>query len=230
MGLKIGEIAKKSNVPPSTIRYYVRQGLLPEPDKVNKSMAYYDERCIEKILAIRHLQERRYFPLSVIKNILRRMDQGLSLDEAEAIEDAVFGDQADSSDNIMDKAQFLEASGLSQDELQTALKIGLIIPYLQEKGRTLYNQEDLRFAKDVLKRILSLGQDLHDLSFYVDLGKQIVDHEMNLRKNAVKDLSKQDNIRITTEISRMADFLRGYIIRRQFQRRVQAAIQKSLSE
>ena len=230
MGLKIGEIAKKSGVPPSTIRYYVRQGLLPEPDKVNKSMAYYDERCIEKILAIRHLQERKYFPLSVIKNILRRMDQGLSLDEAEAIEDAVFGAQPETPDNVMDKAQFLEASGLTNDELLTSLKIGLMIPYLQEKGRTLYNQEDVRFAREVLKKIISFGQDLHELSFYVELGKQIVDHEMNLRKVAVKGKTQQENIRVTTEISKMADLLRGYIIRRLFQRRVQAVIQKSLSK
>lgn len=230
MGLKIGEIAKKSGVPPSTIRYYVRQGLLPEPDKVNKSMAYYDERCIENILAIRHLQERKYFPLSVIKNILRRMDQGLSLDEAEAIEDAVFGAQPETPDNVMDKAQFLVASGLTNDELLTSLKIGLMIPYLQEKGRTLYNQEDVRFAREVLKKIISFGQDLHELSFYVELGKQIVDHEMNLRKFAVKGKTQQENIRVTTEISKMADLLRGYIIRRLFQRRVQAVIQKSLSK
>jgi DNA-binding transcriptional MerR regulator len=230
MGLKIGEIAKKSGVPPSTIRYYVRQGLLPEPDKVNKSMAYYDERCIENILAIRHLQERKYFPLSVIKNILRRMDQGLSLEEAEAIEDAVFGAQPVTPDNIMDKAQFLEVSGLTNDELHTALKIGLMIPYLQEKGRTLYNQEDVRFAREVIKKIISFGQDLHELSFYVELGKQIVDHEMNLRKVAVKGKTQQENIRVTTEISKMADLLRAYIIRRLFQRRVQAVIQKSLSE
>jgi DNA-binding transcriptional MerR regulator len=226
MGLKIGE----SGVPPSTIRYYVRQGLLPEPDKVNKSMAYYDERCIENILAIRHLQERKYFPLSVIKNILRRMDQGLSLDEAEAIEDAVFGAQPETPDNVMDKAQFLVASGLTNDELLTSLKIGLMIPYLQEKGRTLYNQEDVRFAREVLKKIISFGQDLHELSFYVELGKQIVDHEMNLRKFAVKGKTQQENIRVTTEISKMADLLRGYIIRRLFQRRVQAVIQKSLSK
>lgn len=230
MGLKIGEIAKKSGVPPSTIRYYVRQGLLPEPDKVNKSMAYYDERCIENILAIRHLQERKYFPLSVIKNILRRMDQGLSLDEAEAIEDAVFGAQPETPDNVMDKAQFLVASGLTNDELLTSLKIGLMIPYLQEKGRTLYNLEDVRFAREVLKKIISFGQDLHELSFYVELGKQIVDHEMDLRKFAVKGKTQQENIRVTTEISKMADLLRGYIIRRLFQRRVQAVIQKSLSK
>jgi DNA-binding transcriptional MerR regulator len=230
MGLKIGEIAKKSGVPPSTIRYYVRQGLLPEPDKVNKSMAYYDERCIENILAIRHLQERKYFPLSVIKNILRRMEKGLSLEEAEAIEDVVFGAQPVTPDNVMDKVQFLEASGLTNDELATALKIGLMIPYLQEKGRTLYNQEDVRFAREVLKKIISFGQDLHALSFYVELGKQIVENEMNLRKIAVKGKTQQDNIRVTTEISKMADLLRGYIIRRLFQRRVQAVIQKSLSE
>lgn len=230
MGLKIGEIAKKSGVAPSTIRYYVRQGLLPEPDKVNKSMAYYDEQCVEKIRAIRHLQERKYFPLSVIRNILRRMDQGMSLDEAEAIEDAVFGAQEDTSEKLMDKTEFMEATGLSQEELQTATRIGLLMPYLQEKGRTLFNQEDALFSREVLKKIISFGQDLHDLSFYVDLGRQIVDREMSLRKAVVRNRAPQENIRITAEISKMADLLRGYILRRLFQRRVQAAIQKSLSE
>lgn len=229
MGLKIGEIARKSGVAPSTIRYYVRQGLLPEPDKVNKSMAYYDEQCVEKIHAIRHLQERKYFPLSVIKNILRKMDQGMSLDEAEAIEDAVFGAHADTPEKVMDRAEFLEATGLTQEELQTATKIGLLLPYLQEKGRTLYNQEDVVFAREVLKKIISFGQDLRELSFYVDLGRQIVDHEMSLRRAAVRNRQPQENIRITTEISKMADMLRGYILRRLFQRKVQAAIQKSLN-
>jgi DNA-binding transcriptional MerR regulator len=230
MGLKIGEIAKKSSVPPSTIRYYVRQGLLPEPDKVNKSMAYYDESCIEKVIAIRHLQERKYFPLSVIKNILRRMDHGVSFEEAEAIEDAVFGIQAEETERLLDKSEFLKATGLTGDELQTAIKMDLLIPYLQEKGRTLYNQEDVRFAREVLKKIINYGQDLHEMSFYVELGKQIVDHEMKLRRIAVKGRSPQENIQITTEISKVADFLRSYVIRRLFQRRVQAAIQKSLLE
>jgi DNA-binding transcriptional MerR regulator len=229
MGLKIGEIAKKSGVPPSTIRYYVRQGLLPEPDKVNKSMAYYDERCIEKIQAIRHLQERKYFPLSVIKNILRRMDKGMSLDEAEAIEDAVFGTQAGKPEKVMDRLEFIEATGLTNEELRKALKIGLLIPYLHEKGRTLYNHEDVHFGREVLSKIIRFGQDLHEMSFYVELGKQIVDHEMRVRRAAVKGKSPQENIKITTEISKMADFLRGYVIRRLFQRRVQAVIQKSLT-
>jgi len=230
MGLKIGEIAKKSGVPPSTIRYYVRQELLPEPDKVNKSMAYYDEGCIEKIQAIRHLQETKYFPLSVIKNILRRMDEGMSLEEAEAIEDVVFGTQADATDIVVDRKEFLKHTGLTSEELQKAVKIGLLMPYFQEKGRTSYNLEDIRFGRDVLKRIIDFGQDIEEMKFYVDLGNQIVENEIRLRRKAVQEKSHQENIKITTEISRMADFLRSYIMKRLFQRRVQATIQKSLKE
>ena len=48
MGIKIGEIAKRSGVPVSTIRFYVKEGLLPFPEKVNKKMAYYDESCIKE--------------------------------------------------------------------------------------------------------------------------------------------------------------------------------------
>ncbi|HOO46107.1 MAG TPA: MerR family transcriptional regulator [Deltaproteobacteria bacterium] len=230
MGLKIGEIARKSGVQPSTIRYYVRQGLLPEPNKVNKSMAYYDESCIEKIQAIRHLQEAKYFPLSVIRNILKRMDDGMGLEEAEAIEDVVFGTQPDATDIVVDRKDFLKHTGLSSEQLQEAVRIGLLMPYLQEKGRTSYNLEDIRFGRDVLKRILDFGQDIEELKFYVELGNQIVEQEIMLRKKAVQGKSTQENIKMTTEISKMADFLRSYIMKRLFQRKVQETIQKSLKK
>jgi DNA-binding transcriptional MerR regulator len=231
MELKIGEIARKSGVPPSTIRYYVRQGLLPEPNKVNKSMAYYDEGCIEKIQAIRHLQETRYFPLSVIKNILRRMDEGLSLEEAQAIEDAVFGNQAaDLSESLVGRKEFLRLTGLTEEDLNTALKYSLLMPFIHENNETLYNQEDVRFAREALKKIIDFGQDLADLNFYVEFGGAIVEKEIALRKKAVQGRSTKENIGITTEISKMADLLRTYIIRRIFQRRIQETIQKSLGK
>lgn len=231
MEIKIGEIAKRSRVPPSTIRYYVRQGLLPEPTKVNKSMAYYDERCIERIQAIRHLQDTKYFPLSVIRNILRRMDEGLSLEEAEAIEDAVFGVSSSEAGNVMvERSGFLEQTGLTDEQLQMAQKTGLLMPYMQEKGKVLYDQEDIRFARDILKRIMDLGLDIRKLDFYVRLGNEIIDHEIRLRRDAVHGTSAKENIRITTEISRVAEFLRSYMLKRLFQRRVQSTIQKSLQK
>lgn len=226
MDLKIGEIAKRSEVQPSTIRYYVRQGLLPQPNKVNKSMAYYDESCVEKIQAIRYLQEKRYFPLSIIKNILRRMDEeGMSLEEAEAIEDVVFG----TMNNIVDKKEILKRTGLTAAEFKEAEESGLLMPYVKEKGKKFYNEEDVRFGRDVLRKILDLGLEFSDLEFYVRLGNEIMDHEMLLRKKIVKGKSKKENIQFTVEVAKSADIMRSYILRRLFQRNIQSVIQKRVN-
>jgi len=228
MGKKIGEIAKKSGVAASTIRYYVRQGLLPEPHKVNKSMAYYDESCVDKIHVIRYLQERRYFPLSVIKNILRRMDEGLSLEDAEAIEDVVFGTRTYVKNELVDEKTFLKHTGLTQKEMDKAESLGLLMPFIQEGDKKLFNQEDIRFGREVLKRLLSIGGNLEDMEFYVRLGKEITDNELKVRKKLVHGKPKKENIRVTAEISKIVDFLRSYILKRLFQRKVQQTIQKSL--
>ncbi len=226
MEKKIGEIAKQSGVQPSTIRYYVRQGLLPEPNKVNKSMAYYDESCVEKIQAIRYLQEKRYYPLSIIKNVIRRMDEeGMSLEEAESIEDVVFG----TANNLVEKKEFLSRTGLTSAEFHEAEKTGLLMPYVKEKGRILFNEEDIRFGRDLLKKISELGLEFKELEFYVRLGKEIMEHEAALRKRLVKGKSRDENRRLTLEVARRVDIMHSYIMRRLFQRNIQTIIQKSLN-
>ena len=226
MEKKIGEIAKQSGVQPSTIRYYVRQGLLPEPNKVNKSMAYYDESCVEKIQAIRYLQEKRYFPLSIIKNVIRRMDEeGMSLEEAESIEDVVFG----TVNNLVDKKEYLARTGLTAAQFREAEKTGLLMPYVKEKGRVLFNEEDIRFGRDLLKKISELGLEFKELEFYVRLGKEIVEHEAALRKRLVKGKSRDENRRFTLEVAKRVDIMHSYIMRRLFQRNIQTIIQKSLN-
>jgi DNA-binding transcriptional MerR regulator len=53
-----------------TIRYYIREGLLPEPSRPGRNVAWYDETFVERILLIKRLQQERYLPLSVIKGIV----------------------------------------------------------------------------------------------------------------------------------------------------------------
>jgi len=230
MGIKIGELAKKASIPASTIRYYVKEGLLPEPVKVNKSMAYYNESCIEKLKIIRYLKETRYFPLSMIRNIIRRIEQGLTLEEAEAIENVVFGSDSDVDRFPIDRKEFLLQTGLLADELDEAEGLSLLMPYIYEEGVPLYNHEDIRFGRDILKRVIQLGGSLKDLGFYVDWGGEIIRHEMALRKKAVRNKSTKENIKITTELSSIAGFLRSYILKRLFQREVQTRISKSLKD
>jgi DNA-binding transcriptional MerR regulator len=73
--LKISEIAERAGVPVATVRHYVREGLLPEPVKTSRNMAYYPPEFVERIRLIKQLQEERFLPLKVIRELL---DSGLT--------------------------------------------------------------------------------------------------------------------------------------------------------
>ena len=66
----MGELARASGVSAATIKHYLREGLLPEPMKTSRNMAYYPADFVERIRMIKQLQEERYMPLRVIKDLL----------------------------------------------------------------------------------------------------------------------------------------------------------------
>ncbi len=68
--LRMGELAEASGVSAATIKHYLREGLLPEPVKTSRNMAYYPAEFAERIRLIKQLQEERYMPLKVIKDLL----------------------------------------------------------------------------------------------------------------------------------------------------------------
>src|SRR5260370_37909565 len=68
--LRMGELARASGVSAATIKHYLREGLLPEPVKTSRNMAYYPAEFVERIKMIKQLQEERYMPLRVIKDLL----------------------------------------------------------------------------------------------------------------------------------------------------------------
>jgi len=72
--LKIGELAEQSGVPAATIRHYVREGLLSEPVKTSRNMAYYPPEFVDRIKLIKQLQEERFMPLKVIRELLSSGD------------------------------------------------------------------------------------------------------------------------------------------------------------
>jgi DNA-binding transcriptional MerR regulator len=68
--LRMGELAEASGVPAATIKHYLREGLLPEPHKTSRNMAYYPPEFVDRIRLIKQLQEERFMPLRVIREVL----------------------------------------------------------------------------------------------------------------------------------------------------------------
>lgn len=68
--LKMRELEARTGVGREAIRFYIREGLLPEPERPKRNVANYSEDHVIRVKAIKRLQEERFLPLSVIKAIL----------------------------------------------------------------------------------------------------------------------------------------------------------------
>ena len=65
--MRIGELEKVAGIPRTTIHYYTREGLLPPPFKTGQTMAYYDERHLERLREIERLKKETDLPLSFLQ-------------------------------------------------------------------------------------------------------------------------------------------------------------------
>jgi DNA-binding transcriptional MerR regulator len=74
--LKMSQLAERSGVSSGTIKHYLREGLLPEPVRTSRNMAYYPPEFVDRIRRIKQLQEERFMPLSAIKRVIDRAAEG----------------------------------------------------------------------------------------------------------------------------------------------------------
>lgn len=72
--MRMRDLEKASGVGRETIRYYIREGLLPEPDKASRNSASYSDVHVARLKAIKRLQEERFLPLAVIRTLLEAED------------------------------------------------------------------------------------------------------------------------------------------------------------
>lgn len=72
--LKMSELAERSGVSAGTIKHYLREELLGGDDEIkrtSRNMAWYPPEFVERIRVIKRLQEERFMPLRVIRDVLR---------------------------------------------------------------------------------------------------------------------------------------------------------------
>jgi AcrR family transcriptional regulator len=68
--LTIADLVAETDVPPATVHYYLRHGLLPQPKRVAANRFTYDRRHVQALKLIRTLRERRGLSLDMIRRIM----------------------------------------------------------------------------------------------------------------------------------------------------------------
>ena len=141
--LKISELADRSDVSVGTIKHYLREGLLPEPVKTSRNMAYYPQEFVARIRLIKQLQEERFMPLRLIKSMLdEEPERARALIELEdrILEHALKGEEQ----SRVSAAELRRRYEIPQEVLDRLAELGVLTP--SSRG---YSASDVRIIEAI---------------------------------------------------------------------------------
>jgi len=162
--VKIGELARATGVSVSTLKFYVKEGLLEPVCKTGKNMSWYDPACADTIRSIRALQKERFYPLSVIKELLK----GGQGEREMALLDAIHKVDYRSDNTLLGLGEAVRRSRLSAQEITRLSEAGLISAGTGS-SRPVYTQTDLSVMSLVRRRMdagIPFEQTLQSFSIY----------------------------------------------------------------
>ena len=173
--LRMGELAEASGVPAPTIKHYLREGLLPEPVKTSRNMAYYPPEFVDRIRLIKRLQEERFMPLKAIRAVL---DEGPARAAAMLeLEDQILDRALAGERSRVSAAQVRERYGVPKEVLDRLEKIEVLSP--NSRG---YSPSDVTII-EAISRFRAGGYD-------TEIGFTVYD---TLRyKSAIEQLVKEE--------------------------------------
>jgi len=170
--LRMQELAERSGVSAGTIKHYLREGLLPEPLRTSRNMAYYPREFVDRIRLIKRLQEERFMPLKLIRRMLdeepervqalveiedRIIERALTAHERERVSAAEVRRRYGIPRNVLDRLAELEVltpntRGYDPDYVQIIEAIGRFRAggYDEALGFTVYDTLRYREALEPL--------------------------------------------------------------------------------
>jgi DNA-binding transcriptional MerR regulator len=183
--LRIGELARRSNLPLSTVRHYANEGLLGAPHKTSRNMAYYPPEALERIALVKTLQDELYLPLKVVKKLLeayQELEPDVSdLDLMFEVRDRLLERHPD----LLPPVRDIPASATAQLELDAAEvdaveQTGIVNPR-ERDGQKVYDEVDYRILRALSGvRSAGLSPDLarpDDLSLYAAALRKLAELE-----------------------------------------------------
>jgi DNA-binding transcriptional MerR regulator len=182
--LKMSELAERSGVSTGTIKHYLREGLLGsegEIKRTSRNMAYYPEEFVERIRLIKRLQEDRFMPLRLIREVMAEEPERVA--RLVEIEDRILerAIEAESGDaGRTSRARARRTYDMPQNVLDRLGEIGVLTP----NGRG-YDADDVAIIEAISRFRAGgyeqkIGFTVYDTLRYREVLAPLVDEEVKV--------------------------------------------------
>jgi DNA-binding transcriptional MerR regulator len=170
--MSIGQLAKETGLSTATINYYVAEGVLPAPRKLNRTRAAYAPKHLRMLRLVKQMQTSGY-TLQQVKTTFQAFgvdEKGLrKLEDIGSIK-ALPPPKTDPDQRPIerfapvDEAAFLKKAGCTRDLLRALVHRRILLP--AEKGK--YDASDL-WALRFMQTLLAEGLTLDELELFTEL-------------------------------------------------------------
>lgn len=188
MAYKMKELMAQSQERKSTILYYLKEGLLPEPLKPKPNVHLYDDSCVQILKFIKYIQHNFSYSIAEIKNIFQENE----FDFDGSFETMIHSIELLSGarqNHWHDKKAFLDLTGLDKTSLEVYQSKG----YLFERAKG-FSSKEVEMA-EILENAKALGLDFALFEHYVDSAKSLAIQENNIGASLLKGTQESHNKR-----------------------------------
>ena len=215
--LRMRELADAAGVSAGTIKHYLREGLLPDPVKTSRNMAWYPREFVERVKLIKQLQEERYLPLKVIKEVLEQGDDDGGSARLRALielEDRILERALSGQDGRgLSARQVRQRYGLPQEALVRLEQLEILTPRVHNGGKR-YGPDDVQIIEAVSRMRASgyseaLGFTVYDTMIYKRNLERLVREEVEVMMERVA--GEMDTDQATELIERAVEPMRDLL-------------------
>ena len=188
MALKMKELMALSDESKSTILYYLKEKLLPEPSKPKPNVHLYDESCVQILKFIKYLQHNFSYSIAEIQSIFQ--DNSFDFDGSFEMMVRSLELISGGRDNVWyKKSDFLKLVAMDEKILKSYQSKG----YLFERAKG-FSIKEVEIA-EILERAKTLGLDFTLLDAYVDDAKVLAKKENDIGSTLLKSKEETHNER-----------------------------------
>src|SRR5947209_14102577 len=180
--LKMSELAERSGVSAATIKHYLREGLLgtdADVVRTSRNMAYYPLEFVERVRLIKRLQEERFMPLRVIRELIGSdPDRAARLIE---LEDRILERAIEARETgRVSRAKVRETYEVPQNVLDRLEELGVLTP--SPRG---YDADDVAIIEAISRFRAggyeeAIGFTVYDTLRYREALEPLVDEEVRV--------------------------------------------------
>lgn len=209
IGLKMKELSKITGVSNSTILYYISLGLLPEPIKTSRNMAYYPDSYLRIIPVIRYLKENMHLPLETIKRLFENIGyDNISIEDALHYYETFFR-PLDYKGNMAgyDRKEFVLNTRLEDTEITELESREMIFPSVSGQ----YYYEDLLTAK-AYKALNDYGISFASIERLSEIIKKLANEVHEIYHEHEWNSNSKEEIEFTRILQKELDTIIHYLM------------------